>query len=65
MDICEIQTIINTNVTAVMVGCKEAISSMKRHDIKDGHVININRYGKLTEIISVRLVLTGQIITHD
>lgn len=42
LDLSEIQNIVTTNVTAVMASCKEAVSSMKKHDIKDGHIININ-----------------------
>ncbi|XP_034231398.1 farnesol dehydrogenase-like [Thrips palmi] len=42
LDLLQIQAIIATNVTAVMAGCKLAISSMKKHNIRDGHVINVN-----------------------
>ncbi|XP_034253734.1 farnesol dehydrogenase-like [Thrips palmi] len=42
LDLTKIQNIIATNLTAVTVGCKEAIGSMKKHDIKDGHIITIN-----------------------
>ncbi|KAK3927701.1 Farnesol dehydrogenase [Frankliniella fusca] len=31
-----------TNVTAVMISSGAAIASMKKHGIKDGHIININ-----------------------
>lgn len=44
LGLSEIQSVISTNVTAVMACCKETINSMKKHDIKDGHIININRY---------------------
>lgn len=44
LGLLEIQSMISTNLTAVMASCKEAINSMKKHDIKDGHIININRY---------------------
>lgn len=39
----DLTNIINTNVTSVMCSCRQAVLSMKRHSIKDGHIININR----------------------
>lgn len=42
LDAASIQRIVAVNLTAAMLSSREAIQSMKRHDIKDGHIININ-----------------------
>ncbi|KAE8740497.1 hypothetical protein FOCC_FOCC014002 [Frankliniella occidentalis] len=36
------EKLISTNFTAVLIGCSLGVDSMKKHDIKDGHIININ-----------------------
>ncbi|XP_052129322.1 farnesol dehydrogenase-like [Frankliniella occidentalis] len=40
------EKLISTNFTAVLIGCSLGVDSMKKHDIKDGHIININRWGR-------------------
>ncbi|XP_034243982.1 farnesol dehydrogenase-like [Thrips palmi] len=42
MEPARIQQLVNTNLTAVMLCCHEAMNSMRRHAIKDGHLVNIN-----------------------
>ncbi|KAJ1530543.1 hypothetical protein ONE63_005431 [Megalurothrips usitatus] len=34
--------VVNTNVLGLTACCREAINSMKRHGIKDGHIVNVN-----------------------
>lgn len=43
MDVPTMMQLINTNVAGVMLSCREALLSMKKYQIKDGHIININR----------------------
>lgn len=42
MDVATMMQLINTNVAGVMLSCREALLSMKKHHIKDGHIVNIN-----------------------
>ncbi len=53
MDPGKAERLVSTNLTAVMVGCSLGVASMKKHGIKDGHIININRCGsrQATELI--------------
>ncbi|KAJ1519801.1 hypothetical protein ONE63_005054 [Megalurothrips usitatus] len=37
-----VQKLVSTNLTCVMISSQEAIKSMQKHDIKDGHIVNIN-----------------------
>ncbi|KAK3927700.1 Farnesol dehydrogenase [Frankliniella fusca] len=41
-DPADIERLVSTNFTAVMVGCTLGVTSMKKHGIKDGHIINVN-----------------------
>ncbi|XP_052130591.1 farnesol dehydrogenase-like isoform X2 [Frankliniella occidentalis] len=41
-DPAQSEKLIATNVTAVLIGCSLGVDSMKKHGIKDGHIININ-----------------------
>ena len=42
MDATTIQQLVNTNLTSVMLSCREAIRNMMKHKISDGHIVNIN-----------------------
>ncbi|KAK3920846.1 Farnesol dehydrogenase, partial [Frankliniella fusca] len=42
LDAATVQNVVSLNLTGVMLSCREAILSMKKHGIKDGHIININ-----------------------
>lgn len=42
LDVSTVQQVVNLNLTSVMLSCREALLSMKKHAIKDGHIININ-----------------------
>ncbi|KAJ1527932.1 hypothetical protein ONE63_007866 [Megalurothrips usitatus] len=41
-DAAAVQQLVNTNLTSVMLSCREALQSMKKHGTKDGHIINVN-----------------------
>ncbi|KAK3921864.1 Farnesol dehydrogenase [Frankliniella fusca] len=41
-DPADSERMVSTNFTAVMIGCTLGITSMKKHGIKDGHIINLN-----------------------
>lgn len=44
--------IVDTNLYGLMVGCGLGLKQMKEHDIKDGHIININSVGGIFLIIT-------------
>ncbi|XP_034238269.1 farnesol dehydrogenase-like [Thrips palmi] len=42
MEAADMQRLFATNLTAVALCCREALASMRRHGLKNGHVVNIN-----------------------
>lgn len=38
--------VLNTNVLGLAAATREAINSMKKHGVNDGHVVNIGRYAR-------------------
>ncbi|KAK3927703.1 Farnesol dehydrogenase [Frankliniella fusca] len=41
-DPADSERLVSTNFTSVMIGCTLGVTSMKKHGIKDGHIINTN-----------------------
>ncbi|KAK3927702.1 Farnesol dehydrogenase [Frankliniella fusca] len=41
-DPADSEKMVSLNLTAVMIGCTLGVTSMKKHGIKDGHIINVN-----------------------
>lgn len=42
--------VLNTNVLGLAAATREAINSMKKHGVSDGHVVNIGRCGRRVRI---------------
>ncbi|KAK3927699.1 Farnesol dehydrogenase [Frankliniella fusca] len=45
LDPAESERMVSTNFTSMMIGCSLGVTSMRKHGIKDGHIININSDG--------------------